>query len=176
MTGMFVEDPHLDSALRGLILTLFALLWVLVLARVVGLRSFSKMTAFDFVATFATGSLLANAATRSSWSDFIQPVVALSVLFGVQVLLAWLRHRSTTFQRLIDNRPAVLMRRGDFDEAALRRNRIARADVLAKLREANATQLGEACYVVLEATGDMSVIRGDDVEVDDALMDDVDTR
>ena len=48
-----------DALLRGALLGPLALLWVLCLSRIVGLRSFTKMTAFDFVATVATGSLLA---------------------------------------------------------------------------------------------------------------------
>ena len=54
------------SLVRGVVLAAGALFWVLVLVRIVGLRSFSKMTAFDFVATVAIGSLLASAAAATA--------------------------------------------------------------------------------------------------------------
>lgn len=161
---MFVEPPLLDTVIRGGILTAAALLWVLLLSRVVGLRSFSKMTAFDFVATVASGSLLASAAIAASWTDFLQPMIALAALFVVQFMLAWLRQRSERFQTAVDNRPHVLMCGGVIDEEALRATRVARSDVLAKLREANATKLDDVYAVVLESTGDISVLHADEVD------------
>ena len=167
---MFVDGELTDAVVRGAILTAAAMFWVLVLARIVGLRSFSKMTAFDFVATFATGSLLASAAITTEWPAFIQAMMALLALFVVQVTLAWLRYRSDGFRQLIDNTPRILMRGREIDRDALRRTRVAHADVIAKLREHNVTGLDEVCVVVLEATGDISVITADDLEK--ALLDD----
>lgn len=43
---IFVESGLADAMIRGAIFSAAALLWVLLLSRVVGLRSFSKMTAF----------------------------------------------------------------------------------------------------------------------------------
>ena len=171
---MFVEGSLADAVIRGGVLTAAALLWVLVIARIVGLRSFSKMTAFDFVATIATGSLLANAATASDWPGFVQSMAALVALFLVQFALAWIRQRSDRVRGVLDNQPYMLMRDGVIDEAALRLTRVARADVIAKLREANALDFGKVRAVVLEATGDISVLHGD--EVDSALLDGVDRR
>lgn len=48
---MFIADPTLDVLLRGLVLTTLSMVWVVMLVRVNGLRSFSKMTNFDFVMT-----------------------------------------------------------------------------------------------------------------------------
>lgn len=160
---MFIDAPLYDAVLRGAILAAAALLWVVILSRVVGLRSFSKMTAFDFVATVATGSLLANAAVATDLAGFIQPMAAIAGLFLFQLILASMRQRSKRFRNLIDNRPTILMRNGVIDEAALRRTRVARDDVIAKMREANAGNFEEVRYVVLEATGDISVLHEEDV-------------
>lgn len=161
---MFHPHPLVDALVRGGVLCAAALLGSLLLARVVGLRSLSKMTAFDFVATIASGSLLANAATATSGSSFAQPMAAMFALFGVQFCLAWARQRSDRFRHVVDNRPRLLMRDGQFDEEALRQCRVARSDVLGKLREANAVNTAAVCAVVLETTGDFSVLHGGDVE------------
>lgn len=58
---MLIADPTFDAVLRGAVLAIAALLWVALPVRVVGLRSFSKMTSFDFVMTVAKGSLVASA-------------------------------------------------------------------------------------------------------------------
>lgn len=171
---MFIEILEQSAAARGIVAIAVALVWVLVLVRLVGLRSFSKMTAFDFVATVAAGSLLANAGVASSWASFVQTIAALSALFGLQVLLAFGRRRSAAIRRLLDNEPLLLARDGVIDETALRKARVARADVIEKLREANALSFAAVHAVVLEATGDISVLHGDrDVDVDDTLLEGV---
>lgn len=153
-----------DTPLRALLLTAAALLWVLVLVRITGLRAFSKMTAFDFVATIATGSLLAGAASAGSWQAFGQIMLALAALLAAQATLARIRRGSDRLRDLMGNTPVLLMENGVFCESALRECRIAREDVLAKIRAANALRLSDVRAVVLENTGDISVLHGQGVD------------
>ena len=165
---MFELPVSLDILARSLLLTSAALLWVVALVRIVGLRAFSKMTAFDFVATVAIGSLLAAAATASSWSTFFQTGLAIAALLAVQALLAVLRRKSKRLRTIIGNTPVLLMENGEFCEEALDRTRVARQDVLSKIRAANALNLKDVRAVVLENTGDISVLHGG--EVDEQLL------
>ena len=125
---MFELPIALDIAARSLLLTTAALLWVVALVRMLGLRAFSQMTAFDFVATVAIGSLLAAAATASSWSAFFQTGLAIGALLAVQALLAVLRGKSKRLRSIIGNTPIILMENGDFCEAALQLTRVARVN------------------------------------------------
>ena len=161
---MFDLSLPSDTAARSFVLTTAALLWVVGLVRLVGLRSFSKMTAFDFVATIAMGSLLAAAAASNSWQTFAQVVLAMLVLLAGQALLAALRRRSKRLRNIIGNTPVLLMENGVFCESALRLTRVAREDVLAKIRTANALKLSDIRAVVLENTGDISVLHGGAVD------------
>ncbi len=72
----------------------------------------------------------------------------------------------------MDNEPLVLMVEGEVIAENLRRARVTRDDVLEKLRQANVHRLSDVRAVVLETTGDVSVLSGD-VPLDDALLDDV---
>lgn len=161
---MFGLPIALDVAARGIILTVVALLWAIALVRLVGLRSFSKMTAFDFVATIAMGSLLGAAATADGWPRFGQPMIAMAALLAAQVALSWMRSRSGGIRRLLGNTPVLLMRDGVFCERALRQTRVAREDVLEKIRKANVLDIQHVRAVVLETTGDLSVLRGGEVD------------
>lgn len=158
---MFVANPNLDLVLRGLILTVIGLFWVVLLVRINGLRSFSKMTNFDFVMTVAVGSLLAGAGQATKWSGFMQILLAMVALFIAQYLTARLRKSSQVFETLIQNKPIVLMRDGQIIEAALTETRVAKSDLIAKLREANVLHFSEVRAVILETTGDISVLHGE---------------
>ena len=50
---MFFDDTTYDLIARAGILTTVGILYVILLTRIVGLRSFSKMTNFDFVITLS---------------------------------------------------------------------------------------------------------------------------
>ena len=156
----------LDVVLRGLILTTLGIIWVVILVRVNGLRSFSKMTNFDFVVTVATGSLLASASQSTNWTAFSQALLAMAALFLVQFSAARLRRASDAFESLMQNKPIMLMRDGEMIEEALVATRVARDDVIAKLREANVLDLAKVRAVVLETTGDISVLHGDSISED----------
>jgi uncharacterized membrane protein YcaP (DUF421 family) len=142
-----------------------------VLIRLNGLRSLSKMTNFDFVMTIALGSLLATAAGADSWQVFGQSLAAQAALFFVQWGTAKLRRSSDTIETVMQNAPVFLMRDGQFCEDALDTTRVAKSDVIAKLREANALDLDKVHAVVLETTGDVSVLHGD--RLDERLIENV---
>lgn len=159
---MFIEDPWwLEAVIRGLVLTTAAMIWVVLLVRVNGLRSFSKMTNFDFVMTVAVGSLLAGASQSTQWSGFVQSLSAMAGLFLVQYLAARIRKSSDVLESLIQNTPIVLMRDGEILEQALVSTRVARSDLIAKLREANVLDFDQVRAVILETTGDISVLHGE---------------
>lgn len=168
---MFFDEKWLDIIARGSILTALALVWIVLMIRIVGLRSLSKMTNFDFVMTVALGSLLAGASQVTKWGDFLQIVVGIVVLFAMQVAAALLRRSSDKVEAAIQNTPVYLMRDGVIDEDALSKTRVARSDLIAKLREANVLHFSEVRAVVLEATGDVSVLHGD--SLDERLTQDV---
>jgi uncharacterized membrane protein YcaP (DUF421 family) len=158
---MFTSDTAADTVLRVLLLGPVALVWVIVLVRVIGLRSFSKLTAFDFVVTLATGSLLATAASASGWQAYAQAIGAMASLLAAQMVLAWLRRRSDRVRGLVENDPVLIAHEGRMLHGAMRRNRIAEADINSKMREADVRDLSQVRAIVLETTGDITVLTGD---------------
>jgi uncharacterized membrane protein YcaP (DUF421 family) len=161
---MFFETEPLDTILRAFILSGIAVCWVVFMVRIVGLRAFSKMTAFDFVVTVAIGSLLAGAGQATSWTGFLQAILSITALLAVQYLVARLRRGSDRFQTVVQNEPVLLMTDGEFHTEAMDITRVTRDDVIAKLREANVLDLSQVRAVVLETTGDISVLHGETIK------------
>lgn len=136
---------------------------VIVATRAVGLRSFSKLSAFDFAMTVAVGSVLAAVTTGNV--ALLQGLLAIVMLFVLQYTIAFLRRR-TGFSALVDNRPLLLMHGPAILHEHLARARITEDDLRAKLREANVLSVDEIQAVVLETTGDVSVLVGDHLDPD----------
>lgn len=141
-----------------------ALLWVILLVRIVGLRSFSKMTSFDFVMTVAMGSLVGSSARVEHLPAFLQALAAMAGLFLIQFVIARLRKVWDGFGDLVQNQPLLLVKDGEIIDQALAVSRVERADLLAKLREANVLDLSQVRAAILETTGDVSILHGDRIE------------
>lgn len=82
---------------------------VLVLfTRLSGVRTFSKASSFDFAITIAIGSLLTTTVLTKD-PALLQGIVALAMFFVIQMTVAWLRTKSKSVHRLVDNKPILLM-------------------------------------------------------------------
>lgn len=131
---------------------------VITYTRIAGLRSFSKMSGFDFASTVAVGSIMATVSVTSA--SLINGLIGLATLFAAQVVIALLR-RLTKFEQVVDNSPLLLMAGPRVLHDNLRRARLTEHDLRGKLREANVTDTSKVLAVVLETTGDVSVLQGD---------------
>lgn len=145
---------------------------VILLTRICGKRSFSKMSSFDFAMTVAVGSIIASTILSKSVT-LMEGLVGLTVVFILQIAAAFAR-RSDTVKSIMDNRPLILMDGENILHENLKKGRVAESDLRGKLREANVTRLSQVKAVVFEATGDISVLhKDDDHSLDDYLMEDV---
>lgn len=154
----------------ALLSTIGIFIAVLIVTRLTGLRSFSKMSSFDFAMTVAVGSLMASVATSESVT-LGRGVVVLVGLFGTQATIALFRMRTDVAGKWVDNTPMVLMVGTQMIHEHLRKTRVTESDVRAKLREANVLNYGQVVAVVLETTGDISVLHGSDPFEPDLLRD-----
>ena len=168
---MFDFAGPLAPAVRALFLTALAIMWSLLLARIVGLRSFSKASAFDFVATVATGSLVAQAGTRDNWPAFVQAMGAIGAVFLVRYLLAFVRKRSSAVEQAIENAPVLLIEDGRYLREAMRETRVTQSTLLEKMRMADVASLAEVRAAILETTGDITIMTAS--SIDPALLEGV---
>lgn len=140
------------------------------LLRISGKRVLAKLNAFDFVVTVALGSMLASAVLT-------QDIRYADVLVGMGLLIAtqWLVTRITVsmpFQRrFVSADPTLVVRRGEFLDAALNRTRLTRSEVLQAVRSAGHGGLASVAAVVLETDGTLSVIDGSATGDEQALSD-----
>ena len=131
---------------------------VIVLTRLTGLRSLAKMSSFDFAATVAVGSTVASTALAST--PLVNGVLALTMLYGLQYAIATMR-RKGLFQGAIDNEPLLLMADGQVLEGNLKHARISHEELWAQLRLSGVQRREQVRAVIMETTGDMSVLQGE---------------
>ncbi len=130
---------------------------VILLTRLAGVRSFSKMSGFDFAVTVAIGSVLGSVIIAED-PPIANGVTTLICLFGLQIGMAILRSRFTGLQRLTDNKPRLIMIGKEVQHDQLKKAKMTEDDLWGKLREANVFQFSQVLAVIAETTGDVSVL------------------
>ena len=155
---------------KVLVSTVLILSILIVIVRISGLRSFAKMSSIDFATTIAIGSVLATTLVSKD-PPLLQGAFAVAFILSFQTLFAKLILRFPKLNQLLCNQPLLLMDGSTILYDNLHKTNLSEADLMAKLREANVIQLSEVKAVVLETTGDISVLHGaEDKDLADALL------
>ena len=159
------------SILLKVIVSLVVIFGIIILiTRVSGLRTFAKMSSFDFASTIAIGSILATVIMNTNQS-LLKGGIALAGIIMFQTIFSFAIRKSKTLSKLLTNAPMMLMYEGEILHENLEKTNVGEDDLIAKLREANALNFSEVKAVILESTGDMSVLHSkDDSNLEDRIL------
>jgi uncharacterized membrane protein YcaP (DUF421 family) len=145
------------ALLRTVAAGVLAYLSLVLILRVTGKRTLSKMNAFDFVVTVALGSTLATILLSRDVS-LAQGVVALALLVLLQYAITWTSVRVGWVRRLVTGEPTMLLHRGEWLPVAMRRTRVTEDEVRSAVRSGGIAALADVEAVVLETDGSFSVV------------------
>lgn len=167
---LYASLPILLKAIGSVIIIMLV---ILLIVRTAGLRTFAKMSSFDFSSTVAIGSIMASVVMGNGQS-LLKAGIALATIVAFQQLFAFTKRRSSAFESLTENQPMLLMDGPVILEENLNKTGVTHNDLMAKLREANVIEMSEVKAVILETTGDISVLHSSGPEeVASALLEGV---
>ena len=132
---------------------------LVVLLRVSGKRTLSKMNAFDLVVTIAIGSTFATVLLTKDVA-LAEGVVAFAVLVTLQFVVTWLSVRSGMVRRFVKAKPSLLLYQGELLYDALRQQRVTAGEVRSAVRAEGILRVEDVAAVVLETDGTLTVVRG----------------
>ncbi|WP_404382995.1 DUF421 domain-containing protein [Caenispirillum salinarum] len=146
-----------EGILRVLVVGTLAYVALVVLLRLTGKRTLSKMNAFDFVVTVALGSTLATVLLSESVA-LAEGVAAFAVLIVLQMAVAWGSAQSRRFRHMVKAEPRLLLHQGEMLDQALLDERVAPEEVLAAIRASGQVEVADVTAVILETDGSFSVV------------------
>ena len=155
------DDPILQTLIGCVIIFVV----IIALTRIIGLRAFAKFTAYDFAFTVAIGSIISSTLTSST--SYVHGSIAIAGLLFIAFVFSWLQRKFTVLNNLISNTPLLLMDGNEILYENLRYARIEENQLISKLREANVLNYNQVLAVVLESTGDISVLHKSDSNSDE---------
>ena len=159
-----------ESVVRTLVVGSLSYFGLIFWLRISGKRTLSKWNSFDFVVTIALGSLFASALLSKSTS-FVQAMVAIGLLVGLQFLITYISVRTQAIQAIVKSEPTLLLFKGEIIRSALIKERVAEGEILAAIRLNGSASIENVDAVVLETDGSFSVVEKLDIEAATAFKD-----
>jgi uncharacterized membrane protein YcaP (DUF421 family) len=146
--------PPLIIAVRSIAMYL----GLLIALRAFGKREVGQFTLFDLVLVLLVANAIQPAMTGPDTS-LGGGFVILVALFGVNVVIAWLRGRSPLIENLTEAQPTIIARNGRWLHKPLRREGISRDELAMVLREHSLDTVRKVALAVLEPDGTISILK-----------------
>jgi uncharacterized membrane protein YcaP (DUF421 family) len=146
-----------DNIVRVLAVGSLAYVGLVVLLRLSGNRTLSKMNSFDFIVTIALGSTLSSVLISQNVA-LSQGLTAIALLIGLQFLITWMSIRLQAVSRTVKTEPTLLLRDGEFLPDALVHVRVTEEEVRGAIRQNGLGDLEQVAAVIMETDGSLSVI------------------
>lgn len=161
------------GAVAVVVATVVLYLAFVALTRLLGQRVLMSLSNFDLIVVIVLGAVLGRAALGQT-PTMAGGLIALLTFFLLERMLGALGARPQ-WERLISNRPVLLMAGPTFQADQLRRHHISEAELRSRLRQAGIRHDAEVAAVVLEPTGAVSVLRVGEL-IDPAMLAGVEGR
>ncbi len=149
-----------DTIRRIVLIGVLSYLLLILMLRLSGKRTLSKMNAFDFIVTVALGSMLSTLIMDPSIS-LLEGMTAMGLLVLLQYIITFTSVRSKTVGRIIKSEPKLLFYNGEFLTENMIKERILTGELEQAIRKAGHNNYASISAVVLETDGAFSVLARD---------------
>ena len=125
--------------------------------RLMGKRQIGELEPGELVLTMMISDL-ATVPMQDFGIPLLAGVIPILTLLALSMLMSQLSLRNLRFRELVCGTPAVLIRDGNIQQAAMRKNRYTLDELLEELRGQGISSVEEVKYAVLENSGQLSVL------------------
>lgn len=145
-------------ALGALGRVIVVMLTLLVAGLMMGQRKMADLSLFDMLTGVTIGAVAGASIAEPKFRPILM-VVSITGLAALDFAVAWLMIRWRRFGRSVTFEPIVVVHKGKPVETAMRRVRLAVADLLPELRKKDIFDLREVEYAIFEPDGSLSVMK-----------------
>lgn len=152
---MIFDGMH--GLLRVIVVGTLAYAGCILMMRLSGNRTLSKLNSFDLVITVAFGSTLSSVVVSGDIA-LAEGLLAIGLLVLLQFIITWLSVRSNAVNSVIKTAPTLLLRNGHMLDGAMRKVRITGDEIRTAVRQQGMGGLDQVAAVILETDGSLSII------------------
>lgn len=138
-------------------LSVFSLVVLFLLTKLIGYRQMSEMSMFDYISGITIGSIAAEMATAPD-SSFLEPLTAMIVYGLLTAFLAFITEKNMKIRRFISGSPYILFNDGHLYEGNFKKGHIDLSEFLVQCRLNGFFDLKELQTAILEENGRISFL------------------
>lgn len=134
-------------------------LFLTLLFRLAGKRTLSQVTPFDLVLLLIISETVQQAMIAED-NSMTNAALLVLTLIGIDIVLSWLKQRWTWLDRVMDDRPLIIVQDGKPIADRMKRERVSEGEVMASARHTQGVRrMEDIAYAVLETDGKISIIQ-----------------
>ena len=132
---------------------------ILIVVRALGKRTVGNFSAFDLLVALMLGEVV----DEIIYGDvrFVQGTVAIVAVAGLAYADSWLSYWDHGMEAVLEGKPTIVVKNGEFYKPGMRLERMNEKDVLAALRIQGVRDMREVEYALVEHDGTVSVVHYD---------------
>ncbi|HWC14222.1 MAG TPA: YetF domain-containing protein [Actinomycetota bacterium] len=144
----------MEAPLRALVVYMF----LLIIFRIAGKRTFAQITPFDFVLLLIVGEATQQGLIGDDFS-VTKALLLITSLLGIDILLSYAQRYVKPLDRMVEGLPLVILEDGQSIDERMKKARVDESDILEAGRKAHGVErLDQMKYAVLERDGSISVV------------------
>jgi len=144
----------------------FVYFTLMVALRVLGKRELSEMSPFELVTLLMIPEIFSPALAREDYS-MTHATIGAATLFTLLFLTSALTFRFKGAERVVEGKPTVLVRNGQFLERNMQHERVTPDEVLTEMHKSGIEQLHEVRWAILEMDGKIAIVPSNTQRLDD---------
>ena len=154
----------MESILGTVLRTVFVLIILFVITRLMGKKQVSQMNIYDYIIGITMGSIAADISLDIE-KDLVAGVLCLIVYGGSAILVTFLTLKSITMRKFINGVPTILIDNGKIIYNNLKKEGIDINDLEEEARQNGYFDLSKINYAVLEISGKISFLAKANYEI-----------
>ncbi|HLQ70741.1 MAG TPA: DUF421 domain-containing protein [Bacillota bacterium] len=149
---------QIDNMLPMLYETMFGLVALFLVTKILGKTQIAQLTAFDFIAAIVLGELVGNALfdKKAGLLDIAYVIVLWTVLL---YLIEMITQKFKKSRYILEGKPSLVIHKGELIYEEMRKNKIDIGELQHILRVKDVFAIQEVEYAILETNGDISVLK-----------------
>lgn len=134
-----------------------SLLFLFILAKLMGKKQISQMNFFDYCIGISIGSIAAEMAANSD-TEFTRPLISMTIYALIAFIMSWLTNKSLIAKHIMNGTPLILIEHGKMLKRNFNKVRIDINEFLCECRVQGYFDISEIEYAIMETDGRVSIL------------------
>jgi len=136
----------------------FGFIILLILVRIIGNKQLGQLNVFTYISGIVIGSMVSDIILHSD-IPFWPSMLGVMLWVGLAILVELAALKSVRVREALDGQPIILIKKGEIQQRALKKERLNIDDLTMMLRTNNVFSITDVDYAILEPNGDLSILK-----------------